>query len=395
MAEKEGSSIPTDHILGTDWHSLSVWNSPPMEQLKELIRSQAIRTIFMYDPDRGPSKPAHRLLFRAMCEEYGVKVICCHGQVPEGEMGEVMEFLSAWSKEKQVLRAQQGARDGIRDRARLKRLPPSTNPPYGYLWDGAHFRPDPVAAPVVRKIWDMALDGTPFLRIVNYLTENKIPSPSGLGRWHTSTLGRILSNPVYKGEYVALRTERAEPKNRVGPTYGKSSSISRINGEPIPLPDLVSEAIFTQEEFSRVENRLAQNKANGGRVVQKYMLRGRIRCELCGRKWRGKVVKSGKYRYHRYLCKGCEDPMATQKCSAKSLRGPDLEDRIWEKTLEFLSNPMLFIGSLQQQHTNEDVRERVEHSISRLNRRLSKLETAEAKAYSGYVREMVSQAAYE
>lgn len=344
LAENEGFDISSDYILGTDWHSLSVWDSLAMERLKKLIRSQEIGAIFMYDPDRGPSKPAHRLLFRAMCEEYGIKVICCHGQIPEGEMGEVMEFLSAWSKEKQVLRAQQGARDGIRDRVRLKRLPSSTNAPYGYLWDGAQFRPDPVTAPVARRLWELALDGTPFLRIVNYLTKNKIPSPAGLSRWHTSTLGYILTNPVYKGVYVALRTERAEPKNRVGPTYGKSSRVHRISGGLIPLPDLVSEAFVTKEEFDQVQQRLARNKANGGRVAQRYMLRGRVRCEVCGRKWRGKVVKSGKYHYYRYLCKGSEDPMAAQKCSAKPARGPDLENRVWEKTVKFLSNPTLFLG---------------------------------------------------
>lgn len=111
LAREEGYEVPRTHVVGTDWHSLSVWESPAMERLKDLIRTRTIQAVFMYDPDRGPSKPAHRLMFRAMCEEYGIQVRCCHGQIPDGEMGEVMEFLSAWAKEKQVYRAQQGARD--------------------------------------------------------------------------------------------------------------------------------------------------------------------------------------------------------------------------------------------------------------------------------------------
>ncbi len=90
-----------------------------MERLKEVISGDAIGAIVMYHADRGPDKPVHRLLFRALCQEYGVIVRCRHGQVPDGDMGEVMEFLSAWAKEKQVYRAQQGARDGLRDRARV------------------------------------------------------------------------------------------------------------------------------------------------------------------------------------------------------------------------------------------------------------------------------------
>ncbi len=77
-----------------------------MRQLKGLIADQVIHAVFIYHPDRAPDKPAHRLLLRAMCEESHVSVRCCHGQIPDGDMGEVMEFLDAWGKEKQVRRTQ-------------------------------------------------------------------------------------------------------------------------------------------------------------------------------------------------------------------------------------------------------------------------------------------------
>ena len=112
-----------------------------MEQLKELIRNEAVKAIFMYDADRRPSKPAHRLLFRALCEEHGVQIRCRFGQVPDGEMGEVMEFLSAWRKGKQVLRAQRGAKDRLRDRVRLKGLPANGIASYWYHWNGERFTP--------------------------------------------------------------------------------------------------------------------------------------------------------------------------------------------------------------------------------------------------------------
>ena len=132
LAESDGCLVPTEHIIGCDWHSLSVWDSPAMEQLKDLIRSGEVHAVYLYDADRGPAKPAHRMMFRALCEENGVEVRCKHGQVPAGDMSEVMEFLSAWQKEKQVQRAQQGARDGLRDRALLKGLPVNGASPYGY-----------------------------------------------------------------------------------------------------------------------------------------------------------------------------------------------------------------------------------------------------------------------
>ena len=53
LVEALGFIVPQDHVLGTDWHSLSVWESPPMERLKELIRSDAIGAIVMGDAPRG------------------------------------------------------------------------------------------------------------------------------------------------------------------------------------------------------------------------------------------------------------------------------------------------------------------------------------------------------
>ena len=116
QAQQEGCQVPEEFIMGTDWGSLSVWESLAMNQLKGLIRTGDVHAVFMYDTDRRPSRPAHRLLFRAMCEEANVEIPCRQGQVPDGEMGEVMEFLSAWVKEKQVQRAQQRSRRVTRPR---------------------------------------------------------------------------------------------------------------------------------------------------------------------------------------------------------------------------------------------------------------------------------------
>jgi len=173
LAEQEGYSVPPENVIGTDWSSLSVWNSPTMGQLKALVLGRAINAIFMYDADRGPSKPAHRLMFRALCEENGVAVRCCHGEIPGGEMGELMEFISAWSKEKQVRRAQQGAKDGLRDRAKKRGLPTNGTAPMGYQfrYQDLNGKRIPVALepdsnyPVAQMIWRLALEGCPMRRI--------------------------------------------------------------------------------------------------------------------------------------------------------------------------------------------------------------------------------------
>ena len=61
LAEQEGYNVPPENIIGTDWSSLSVWDSSTMGHLKALVMDRSITAIFMYDADRGPSKPVHRM----------------------------------------------------------------------------------------------------------------------------------------------------------------------------------------------------------------------------------------------------------------------------------------------------------------------------------------------
>ncbi len=59
-----------------------------------------------------------------------MQVITAQG-VPmlEGPEGQLVELALALGKERSVARAQQGARDGLRDRARLKGFPPTGRVP--------------------------------------------------------------------------------------------------------------------------------------------------------------------------------------------------------------------------------------------------------------------------
>lgn len=378
LAEQEGYEVPEEFILGTDWESLSVWDSPPMERLKEIVRSGSIQAVFMYDGDRGPSKPVHRLFFKALCDEHGVRVRCKYGQVPEGDMGEVIEFLSAWAKEKQVLRAQQGARDGLRDRAKIRGLPAVPIPPYGYTWNGNVFEPDPRSSPVAQRIWSLALEGRSIRSIARSLAADGISSPRGKHYWATSTIAGILSNPTYAGDYVALRTRSIEPKTRRGNTYGKTSKIIRDAGEQVAIPNVVSQAIVTREEYERVQHRQAANKARGGRVTQRYLLRGRLQCEVCSRRLRGKVIRSKDKAYYRYMCPAIESQVKGNRCSSRSVSGPLLESSIWEKVVAFLVEPELFIRAVEEQQQGHVPSVEVpEKSIMRLNDKIVKLDDAD------------------
>ena len=338
LAEQDGYTIPPENIIGTDWGSLSVWDSPEMNRLKALIRDQAITAVFMYDADRGPSKPVHRVLLRALCEENGVTIRCCHGEIPGGEMGEVMEFLSAWAKEKQVHRAQQGAKDGLRDRARIKGLPVTGKAPYGYQlrYDLQGSTKVPVAFepmlqtyPVVSQILDMALARTPICGICRHLVDQGIPAPKGGTAWHPPTVLRILKNPLYGGRYYALRSEVQEPSRRKGATYGKSSERRRAPEDWVWLKSFPVEApIVTWPQWEAVQERLRLNKRQARRNAnQTYVLAGMLFCGEDG--WRLSVDGRHNRRSHVYRCTRSQGKtLGGPRCTSPQLHGITVEETV-------------------------------------------------------------------
>jgi hypothetical protein len=117
-------------------------------------------------------------------------------------------------------------------------------PPYGYqLADaGPHpnpskaadgkrlhrLEPDPIAAPVVQRIYAEYLRGTGFRAIAEHLTRDAILCPSAHDRarnphrtgtgWPTSVIRVILTNPRYTGRQVWNKQRKTEVSAPTTPT---------------------------------------------------------------------------------------------------------------------------------------------------------------------------------
>ena len=67
---------------------------------------------------------------------------------------------------------------------------------------------------VVRKIYEMLLDGFSYGDICDYLTTQKIPSPSGKA-WYKGTIRRMLQNEKYAGDAMLQKTCTTDVLNKV------------------------------------------------------------------------------------------------------------------------------------------------------------------------------------
>ena len=152
---------------------------------------------------------------------------------------------------------------GITTRSRQGKFCGGT-PPFGLMRDPedkGHLIIDPETAPIIRKIYDYALDGLGCMRISKRLMEEKIPIThvkantefdANYYSWGGARISHILRNPFYKGAHLVCRTHQKGIRSN---TY---DIIPREDWEVI---EGCHEAIVTPEEKADFEK--APNGAIG------------------------------------------------------------------------------------------------------------------------------------
>jgi len=354
---------------------------PQFQQLRRWIADGAMQAVGTLDRDRLQAQGLQRLIFLSECRDKGIPIITVQGApMLEGGEGQLVELALALGKERSVLRAQQGARDGLRDRARLKGLPANYSAPFGLRWVSNQLVPSE-QYPVAQEIWRMALTGTTLWGIAAELTRRGIPTPKGAPVWASSTIGAMLRNRTYAGVVEALKKECVAPKHRSKDTYGKSSSRLRPPEERIPLNGLVVQPVVTEAEFAWVQQRLAFNQqfASKNTRLRTYLLRGLIRCALCGRSYCGKTVGPNSY----YYCGGqSHADWGAVKCPAQKFHASRIEAAAFGMVTEFLRGPEGFLSEMRRR---KGLQEHSEKSIHRelddLQRQERASREAEAKAF--------------
>jgi DNA invertase Pin-like site-specific DNA recombinase len=325
--EKAGFFIPPEYVFMADWTSLDLFGCPQFQNLIGCIRRKEVQALGILDRDRLQAEGIQRLTFLAECKDAGVELVLCQGPAMiEGDEGQLIEMVLAMGKKRSVLRARQGARDGLHDKVKRSRKPTSKHKIYGYCWDGdLRLVPDNNWA-IVKLIFDLALDGKTYNAIKAELGKRGIPSPSGSPNWNRSTVRFIIDHPIYAGRYYALKTSAIEPKKRQGNTYGNSSSVDIPIEHAVYLPEVeVLSPTITWEQYQQIHERRLKNQELAKRNAKHdFLLRGMIFCES----HRG---KNGKPRLYTGWMNGNSWTYACQvgDCVHPYLKGPEIEE--WAK----------------------------------------------------------------
>ena len=160
--------------------------------------------------------------------------------------------------------------------------------PFGYeqdLEDKNHLVVNEEQAMVVRRIFNMCLEGLSCFKIAKQLTNEGVKTPAQYynfewkshynikyGEWHSKTVRDILTNRMYIGDMVQNRSSKVNYK------VGK---VIRNNPSDYIIVENTQEAIIDKDTFYEVQKRIPKNV---GRCEKKevHLLDGLLYCGDCG-----------------------------------------------------------------------------------------------------------------
>lgn len=286
-------------------------------------------------------------------------------------------------------------------------------PPYGYRTDPAdkdHWIIDEDAAPVVKRIFDLAIDGKGPEQIARILEQDKVLTTKALyakqSENHPDPKKRkkMPERPYHWiGQSVVGILERMEYTGCTCnfKTYSKSYKLKKRIPNAIEdmciFPD-TQEAIVSQAQWDRVQE-LRKNKRRPTKAQRQGLFSGLLFCPDCGNKLHFATCKSFDGKQDHYVCSSYKSGRGT--CSAHYIREDVLRELVLERIravnayirqdVEGFQEEWLQCRRSDQERSIREDRKRVEQA----KKRLADLDVLLSRLYEYFVLGDLSKERYK
>ena len=150
----------------------------------------------------------------------------------------------------------------------------------GFKRENKKLVPDPLTKDIIVRIFDLYLEGKSHQAIANIYNKEKV---LGKTNWYDSTIQKILSNELYKGDYV-------KGKRTKHPTYYEN----------------VIEPIVSKEKWESCQYQKLRNARHYERTAT-YLFTNKLKCSKCGNFLGGHATtKTNGKKYYYYKCNTCK-----------------------------------------------------------------------------------------
>jgi len=153
---------------------------------------------------------------------------------------------------------------------------------YGYHIDEDYnFTINEAEAKVVRLIYSLYLEGLGIIKIVHYLRDHGIVSPTGKEIWSKTTIDNILKNEKYIGDLLLQKSYTKGTR-----TFSNNGEVRQYHVENNHDP-IITYEIYERVKAERTRRRdlLKENTL----VTERYELSGKVGCGLCGKGFKRRI----------------------------------------------------------------------------------------------------------
>lgn len=329
-----------------------LWDRPKLAQDRADVKASQFGALVFYSLDRLSRDPVHLALIAEECERADCEMVCVTEPIDKSDEGALVTYIKGYAGKIERARIRERQLRGKYQRAlqgKVHRMGPEL---YGWRRDkdaGVRVVYDDEAR-IVHDIFSRVASGQSYHAVAKHLNNLGVVAP-GQSRvpdrkvlWKASTIARIIRNTAYKGEAEAWKWKRVS-------TRGKAYAVAmRAPEERVPLPEGVVPPIVSADLWQRAQEAVASQSGNHTRNERlPYLLRGRIFCGICGRKFypswersNGHTADGSKVRTYR--CASHNSPEGI--CGARIVRADRIEERVWQEIATRIRQPDLIAADL-------------------------------------------------
>ncbi len=276
-------------------------NRPAFEELLQDIREKKCNTIVVLKLDRLTRSVYDMEFIMKFLEENDAYLDCANEEInTTNSSGKMVARLLTTVSQNEIERTSERTKFGLVGAIKEGHIPGKN--PLGYKRDDKKLVIDPLTKDIVKRIYDLYFDGKSYSNIATIFNEEKV---LGKTNWRDTGILRIISNEIYKGDFVS------------GKTLNK----------PIYYENVV-EPIVSKELWDNCQVQKKKNQKNYMRT-QTYIFLQKLRCPKCGRILAGGAshkLKADKW-YFYYRCEDCKNNIKEEviESSVKTLLADILE----------------------------------------------------------------------
>ena len=299
-AEEHGFNVVDEYA--DDGYSGTNFDRPDVQRLLDDAKSGKIDTIIVKDLSRfGRNYIEVGQYIDYIFPAYGIRFIAINDNVDTADrtstamdMMPIMNVFNEWhaANTSKKIRA-------VLESSQRSGKYTNWNYPYGYRAGDDESRTaviDEEAAAVIRRIYDLRLQGHSARTIARILTDEGIPNPATYytkldgGKWNRpckpywnpETIRWILSNPTYIGHTIQHKTTRVSYKNHKVVQIPESEWIINENAH---------EPIISKEIWDKVQTTYEGKRGRSDKSNVVHPLSGLVVCPNCGKKLKFKSAK--------------------------------------------------------------------------------------------------------